>query len=285
MRFEIKNQSGMVLILSVLIISSVLLTATVFGNLIIREILQSRLIDQSIQAYYLAESGAERALYQTRIAESVTDCAAIGAGSCQENNSHCTSKSEIPCITATPGSLAGLAGDWQINVSQEAETNFILQEGETFQMDLFSPQQVRDADIAGIEVGSQTSVGLYGELTNLTNILKVGDENCDDQPPVFKGIITAPQRLSGLDGKNILGSCSYIFRLRYPLNNSEPTDLITLKVYNDSGELVDIPSRLIIASAASFGNSQQTVTVRTPIRPPLSGLYDFVLFSEKEIVK
>ncbi|OGY53765.1 MAG: hypothetical protein A3A24_02535 [Candidatus Buchananbacteria bacterium RIFCSPLOWO2_01_FULL_46_12] len=282
-----KKQNGMVLVLAILIIAAVLATATVFSELIIRQIQQSRLIDQSIQAYYLAESGAERTLHQIRILESVVDCATISIGSCQENNARCSLDAEIPCVTSSQGSLdTAVTDDWQVVVSEESQTDFVLTKGETFQIDLFSPQQVQDANITKIDVGSSVNnLKLFGELVNLTNILQVGVLNCADQPPVFKDIITAPQSRSALDGKNILAACSYVFRLRFPLDSPVDQAGLTLKLYDDAESQVNIPSRLIIDSTARFGSSIQTVVVRTPIRPPLSGLYDFVLFSEEEIVK
>jgi len=60
------NQSGIVLILAILLIAAVISTAAIFTSLTIRNLQQSRLVDQAIQAHYIAESGAEHALYQVR---------------------------------------------------------------------------------------------------------------------------------------------------------------------------------------------------------------------------
>ena len=282
------QEKGTVIILAIVIITAVIAAASIFGNLIVKEIRQSRLIDQSIQAYYLAESGAERALHQTRIREAVPDCQEIEKGTCIEASGRCSVDLDIPCITNNKGSLGSVVeGNWSVDVSNENQTQFLLEKGKTFQIDLFSPQQVKDANINEIQVLSELSgLTLFGELINMTNILNIsGAANCQNVVAVVKDQVDTPKRFYSLDGKDIVPECSYAFRLSYPFSSVGNQSVIAVSIYNTSGEQMDIPSRLIINSSAQYGRSQQTITIRTPIRPPLSGLYDFVLFSEEEVVK
>ena len=280
----------MVLVLALLIIAAVLATAVIFSNLIIREIQQSRLIDQSIQAYYLAESGAERALHQTRRREAVQgeDCGVIISGSnCQENNGYCSStNNEVSCITGTEGNLAVRSG-WLVTVDNETETAVNLKVGESFQIDLFNPFKTAGPNIEAIEVNrDDPGIVLYGELTNFNKVLGVGPSNCQNQPPVLKDFLPNPSvRIRAFDDQDIAGECSYSFRVNYPLDSGLDPVAITLTVYDDFDQPLPIPSRLLIDSQADFGRSRQKVRVKTPIRPPLSGLYDFVIFSEEEIIK
>lgn len=290
MKYEIKQQSGMVIVLAILIIAAVLATAVAFGNLIVREIRQTRLIDQSMQAYYFAESGSERALHQVRIREGLIDCSILdvaGPETCN-NNGRCDKDNTVPCVSRSGGTL----GSWTIDPKKEPETKVFLSEGQSFQVDLFDFNQTSDSGINSIEVDS-TLGGLFllGELTNLSNVLNIpGNCSAPSQEPVIKGFVSLsgndPAQIGGFAGKSILEECSYIFRLNYPAFNDgtiNSTEL-TIRVYNQSDQ-VDIPSRLIIDTEATFGDSFQTISVRTPIRPPLSGLYDFVLFSEEALIK
>jgi len=302
----------MVLILSILIIAAVLATAVIFGNLIIREIQQSRLIDQSIQAYYLAESGSERALYQTRRRQAVQtdECQSLFGTACEENNGFCASTgSEVSCITQTPGDLTpDLRGVWNVAVTNEQETTINLAVGESFQLDLFSPFRDQgtnfDSEIVAFRVTSDlTDTILFGELTNLTWLIG-GSALCPlsnfvpPEPSIVKERIVLTSGDSGpittLDPSNtgINRFCSYILRLNNLIFNQSGGALpgqFTISIHSSTADLennkLDIPSRLIIDSEAQFGRSSQTVRVRTPIRPPISGLYDFVLFSEEQIVK
>jgi len=299
----IKRQSGMILILAVLIIAAILSAAAIFSNLIIQEIQQVRLIDQSIQAFYLAESGAERSLHQVRRREAIRDCCLVEANPeaacanpgnyvCQAN-SHCSNNNMIPCINPTGKSSLG---SWEITAANESETSIVLKKGESFQIDLFNPYQTQSSNINAIQVDrSDSNVVTVGEFTNLTKILGISAvSNCQEQPPVFKYWLPPPDILiSSLDSWWILAACSYSFKLIYPLDSSgqggnEQPILATIKVFNtdlEPDKQLEIPSRFVIDSQASFRNSLQKIRVRTPMRPPLSGLYDFVLFSEEEIVK
>ncbi|MBU1037034.1 pilus assembly PilX N-terminal domain-containing protein [Patescibacteria group bacterium] len=61
-----KKESGAILILALLIMSVVITVSLGASLLVISETKQSRQLDQSVMAYYAAESGVERALYQVR---------------------------------------------------------------------------------------------------------------------------------------------------------------------------------------------------------------------------
>lgn len=293
MQFK-KQQSGMVIVLAILIIAAVIATAAAFGNLVIREIRQTRLIDQSIQAYYFAESGSERALHQVRKREAVVDCNTLeGSGTC-DSNSHCTNETTATCINLDEGALNTL-GTWKVDPRKEPETVITLSEGQTFQVDLFDINQTSKSLVNRVEITHNTLADdLIAEFTNLTKVLNIsGVETaiCLSQPPVLKAFIdTTPVRsFDGLAGYDLESACSYILKINYVQKddgNFESTP-ITIKVFNTPplDNQLPIPSRLIIDTNAIFGDSFQAITVRTPIRPPLSGLYDFVIFSEEDLEK
>lgn len=286
-------QSGTIIILAILIIAAVLSTALIFSNLILRDLQQSRLLDQSLQAYYGAESGSERALHQVRRRSAIVNCSALDNDQnafCDEATSRCSNVPAVPCTNSTDGNIT-LAGGWDLGIVNEPSTSIPLSKGQSFQLDLFDPAEVAQSNVDSIAVSHNSGGGLsfLGELSNLTNILQINNpavSNCLVQPPVLKGRINAPTQINGLDGVQMLQDCSYIFRLTYPQDAAGNATVATISLFNQSsGQQLDIPSRLIINASATFGNSFQTVSVRTPSRPPLSGLYDFVLFSEEEIIK
>lgn len=306
-------QSGMVLVLAILVGAAVLATAALFGNLIIREIQQSRLIDQSIQAYYLAESGVERALYQSRRREAVkaADCQSIFGGSseCDATDGYCTlSGQQVSCIIEGPASL-GLRGNWQVEVTNENETSVNLAVGESFQLDLFSPFETGgfSTNIKSIVIESDLlNTTLSVEITNLTWLVG-GTLDCPldslipTRPATSKGRITLThdvvnnigttsffKDLDFINDPPLDPDCSYSIRIGNVLLPTAVDGQFTIKIFDGvdaTANQLAIPSRLIIDSEAVFGKSFQKVRVRTPVRPPLSGLYDFVLFSEEEIVK
>ena len=316
---KIKNKigaNGMVLVLAVIIIGTVLSSAAVLGNLIIREIQQSRLIDQSMQAYLSAESGAERSLYLLRRREAVKpqDCGQITGGSCQSDDAFCSlSSGQVACIAADAGSLA-VRTSWNVEVNNENKISVYLGTGGSFQVDLFNPYQTGqyEAGVQSFLVESDIVNGttIYGEITNFSQLLG-GTANCPlsfftpPQPPIGKGRVTLiqPTPQSNYSSSGYLKTfsedsapelnpyCSYVLRLSNILLPQAQPGVFILSLYK-KGDNIDplidflpIPSRLIIDSAATFGKSYQKIRVSTPVRPPLSGLYDFVIFSEETIVK
>ncbi len=289
-----KRQSGITIILAMLMIAAVLGAAATFSSFIIRQIQQSRLIDQSIQAYYYAESGSEHALFQSRklAAIKAAECPLIVSGStCSDQYGKCSS-SDVPCFSSQQPFLSGSNGEWAVAVASEPETTIVLKPNESFQIDLFNPFLMGNAasNLGSFVVSSDEDANLYGEITNLTWLVYPTYASCPQSvpplPTVSKGIITilagVDTRITGLAGANINPDCAYILRLT---NIDTETKDLTIKLFDYGANQIDIPSRLIIESTATTSQSVQRVTVRAPMRAPLSGLYDFVLFSEKEIVK
>ncbi len=301
------------MIMSVLIISAVLGAAATFAAILVSQIQQSRLADQSIQAYYLAESGAERALHQARRRQGIADCCSVIQTNCQtclEDRGFCgqTSPADtIACITQTKGSLSSsLKGDWQVNVSNESESKVNLNPGESFQLDLFNPYYGgnNSEQIGAFSIDSSESATIYGELTNLSWLIDSdGTISCPQSfpilnPTISRGLvpvggannnmtITGLQDTLGSIKVSIRPGCSYVLRLSNNWFGAQALSF-TLRVYSDTSgqwEQIPIPSRLVIDSQANYGSSQQKIRVRTPMRPPVSGLYDFVIFSEEKIIK
>jgi hypothetical protein len=315
---EKTESKGVILILAVIIISAVLAAASAFAAIIISEIKISRLVDQSMQAFYLAESGAERALYQSRRRQAVDNCDILDVTNsfCGKNNGWCSGTNpvnSVSCINdSTPDAVsqsAGWPGEWALNISHESETNVFLQPNGSVQLDLFNPYQANAAgQTEAFMVTGLDNYWLYGELVNLNFITNpAGTIDCPQsipaKPATSKGIILLDQNgtspyLTGLflntqsnqPTQEISSGCSYILRINNNLAGTLLPGNFTIKVYTyDDAALaykqIDIPSRLIIDSQATYGKSFQKIQVRAPIRPPLSGLYDFVLFSEQEVKK
>lgn len=281
---------GIILILALLVVSTILLAAAAFAGIINRELQQARLLDQSVQALYAAESGVERSLFHIRQRLAVATCddgATCQAGVCDG--------SAIACFDANDSALLP-RGDWNMIIDPEGATTVNLQRGQSFQVDLFGLNQVSDAGITGFQLSSDVNnIMLFGQITNLTNILQVQAASCPtNSPAVAKDVVeivdsdntepyTSPV-IGSLDGVPLYDSCSYIVRVSRPLTDIAESANITLTALSNSAE-VPIPSRLIVTGTGESGNAAQRITTRTPIRPPLSGLYDFVLFSEEAVIK
>jgi len=300
---ETNNQSGIVLILAILMISAVISAAAIFTGLTIRNLQQSRLVDQAIQAHYIAESGAEHALYQVRQREAVVPdkCDQLDSGSsCVESNGFCDGAllgGEVSCITSGSGALA--VTDWQNTAEHERTFSFFLERGQNIQIDLFDPFQEIDP-LGQLPSGVGRIFVEWGDLDHELDLdytlltLTPGQETqeiASDRMPKRNCVFPSPCNFPTSDfepkppaGLNVLNS--YLLRLKAFEFIDDEAGPIQVSIFEPAGgNQLPIPSRLIITSVGEFGDSQQRIQVRTPTRPPLSGLYDFVLFSEEEVVK
>ena len=62
----IKNNSGTILIITILILTSILVVTLAAADLIVSGIQMSRMQERSTKAYFAAEAGAERVLWEAR---------------------------------------------------------------------------------------------------------------------------------------------------------------------------------------------------------------------------
>jgi len=284
-----KFQSGFALVMSLAIVATLLIGVVGFSITISQSLQQSRLLDRAVQASYGAESGIERSLFHIRQRGATADC---NGGTC-DSDGRCSNNAAQKCFIPALA-MAQTGVNFNVTIRSEDATTLSLRPGDSVQVDLFSPLQLDRAGITGISITSDVNnVSLYGQFSNTTNVVGVPSVSCNDQRTVIRDYISIVDAdgvgpfqttITSLDGTSLLADCSYTFRLSLPLTSVQQTVMITLRAM--SGEAsVPIPSRLVVYSVGIAGNAQQQVRVTSPVRPPLSGLYDFVLFSQEEVIK
>lgn len=286
MRKDFKNQRGSVLLFALLIISTMIGAVTLFSNLIISEIQQSRLLDYSLQAYYVAESGGEEALFRLRQLKAVKNCEEAGLGSCQPDG-YCLA-SQIACVYPT-GSLDS-QGDWQISINNAESLTVDLAQNEMMEVGLFFPDAFSGF---GIGIDSIYIEWEDGDLSNTVapiiqaTLIEIDYLWQTELQAVFEYLADSFSRVFNEPDTNR----SYILRLKALYDSAKN---LTIKVYEGqppqdgfppAGNQTYIAGQLIINSLGRFKDSQQIISIAMPVRSPLSGLYDYVLFSEQEIVK
>ena len=75
-----------------------------------------------------------------------------------------------------------------------------------------------------------------------------------------------------------------LYRLRL-LARKGDLENVQIRGYDAADAPTDLPGRVKIDSRGSFGGVEQKILVALPRQTPLSGVYDFVVFSECSIVK
>jgi|GEM_PF-900572 hypothetical protein len=274
--FKNNKKSGSAILL-VLMIMSAILSATLYINVLsIRSIKQSKSIDNSMVAFYAAEMGNEQAIYYIRKVEDL----------------------KIKDLQL-PGGVIYASKDLVSRVITDEVKNVLigLEKDDIYQLDLFDQSNLSlSSSISYLELdwedncGSDSRIELtaneweaqeninWGQMQNQMHISKCLLDNSsvriDDSGDICSDII--------LDKNN-----SYQFRFK----------ALSCDVYNLSIKAFDENSKQIafknIYSIESVGeyppNSSQSnkQALRVNLRKfsPLSGLFDYVLFSEKDLVK
>ncbi len=257
------GRRGTVLLLALLILSSIVMASMGLSSLILSSLQQTRIIDASAVAYYAAESAVEDGLYTLRREDT-----------------------KPPSVSETPVKLANGAS-WTRDVAfTESQIKTHLAKDATLEIDLYDP----DAETLGYAAGIQqvrvdwgTSACAPGSCPKLSYNLIAWDTGLTQ----WQTTTVASDRLVSGDPVIInlpMSTSSRLYRLRIRAED-QPIDDILVTAYDGSGTPAAIPGRVRIDAVGSYGGTQQRLTVRMPRRTPLSGLYDFAVFSECSLVK
>lgn len=263
----VRQQEGNVLLLSLFILSAILFSATTIAALVIRDIRTARLLDDGHAALYAAESGIEQALYAIR---------KLGADPAAQNGG---------------GTLANAATFFRkVDTAETLFTEARLPQDGVMDVDLFL------ADALGTPTGIEALSFSWDDACGSCSTLELGYV----QWPAGANISWPPggsyagtfwkfrqPRAAGipwLKADTIAGINNY--RLRIRAIDADITNLQIRAFADDAGTMpVDIPSRVRITSSGSAGTATQVLSAAMQRTAPLSGIFQYVLFSEDPVVK
>lgn len=246
-----KDQSGNILLLALLIMSGIVGAGVTLATIVISQIRQGSNIESSLVAYYAAESGVEKNLYDIR-------------------------KTDTPWKNMED--LSGELGkaSWTSKIeSREKQIFRDLKQNDTLQVDLFDPDQIS----GGAGVG----------------VLRVDWEDGCEHSSIEMSITAWTPGAGWADN-----TVKFLYSSGSETNNSFDTDMayrvrikalycdinnLAVRAYDTDNKIVPIPARVIINSVGSFSGVKQAIQATMPRISPMSGLYDYVLFSEESIVK
>ncbi|OGL73921.1 hypothetical protein A3D72_00390 [Candidatus Uhrbacteria bacterium RIFCSPHIGHO2_02_FULL_57_19] len=252
------NTRGNVLLLSLLVLSGIMLGGVTIGDLVLRSIRSAKQTDAAAVAYYAAESGAEDALYHLR-------------------------KTEQPPAEHANFSLDNGASVERVTVSGEPVIYASIVKDSFIEFNLFDKGDL--AQPSGVEAlrfswddecGGASSMELsYAEWTPGAAVL---------WPDTF-----AKFRFSHAVSPvthTAFRAADRSYRVRLQAGGCDAQNMTVSSFSDDAATLPkDIPSRLTITSTATYGGTEQALLVRAPPDSPLSGIFDFAVFSECSIDK
>lgn len=253
------GQGGSVLLLALLIMTTVLITSSGLSALMLSSLQQTRIIDNSVVAYYAAETAVEDALFGIL-----------------------RSEDGIPGSRTTPQALTNRAS-WSREVSTEERAIFtVISEDQFVEISLYDPTASLTAtDITRVRVWWTDECGGCSAMQgSLVGWLPGGSLTWRDS------FGAATHRVSSADSpvSFSLDDPYRLYRLRLKALNADLKN-VEIRAYDDSNNPIDIPGRIKISARGFYVGTQQRITVTLPQELPSSGLFDYVVFSECSLVK
>ncbi len=262
MIFMRPHSRGNVLPLALVIMASILLAGIGLGITVLNSIRRSADIDASMVAYYAADAGLERQLYELR-----KNAAAVG--DLQALSDTLSNNSEWVAASST---------FLQTNVRMFSETA-----STTLQVvDLFDPDNVSAA--AGVgrvdwswEAGDDCPGGTPPEVELGYAEWLSGGTVLPDTFTVVRGL--APS------GMVTLLDPTKGYRLRFHPKQCTAANLTIEASPSGSYAPMEFPGDITLGAVGTFNRATQSITVRMPRQDVLSGVFSYVLFSECELIK
>lgn len=245
---------GNILPLALLITFTMLLAGIGIGIVVLEGSQRARDTDQSVSAYYMADSGVEKQLYEIR-----------------KNNQTLAYVETVSSTYPNAGawvSTAGIEQTTQKVIPSVSDTDFSV-------VDLFDPDNLSAA--AGIDTiriswtgSAQLEVG-YAQWASGSTVIWPSDDSYVIQLGFSPGMA-----LTSLDP-------NHAYRIRLRAVNGTASN-VTVQVYR-GGALQPFPGDITLGAEGTYGRATQKITVTMPKLDVLSGLYSYVVFSECQLLK
>lgn len=245
-----KDQSGNVLVYTVLAVAAILSTILIVSNLMIGEIRQAGNFDNMIKASYAAESGAEWGIFNLR-----------------KNDIMIESDCDMPDVDCYAG----------VDETGVKKLQVDLPQNQSFQIDLYNPAKLSKQ--SGVESMKINWIGAgWVEMSYVEWI--AGAQVSWNDGAVQKFLFNAPAIVNVFNK-----SKNYIVRLK-SLNAGVTT--LGVEIFsgdNAGGNALPFPQFVRVSAEGTANGAFQIINVDLPKKSPLMGLFDYALFSEESIVK
>lgn len=252
-------RQGSTLLYAILVLAAVVAVSITLSNAILSSLRQANNLDMAIKAYYMADMAAEDALYRTRILK------------------------QAPATLASASSIP--TESWVRSVTA-ASTQITTQvpSNKTFQLDLYNPGNTFQKLQAPYSTIRSLSLS-WGPITG-TQWLEVSSIGWNIDGTVDPSVSTQVFAPSAQPATISLATDDlYKVRIKALYDTVYSLNIVAKDA---GGATVPIPGKLVVKSTGVIGNTNQAieVTVKDPAYPsPISGLYDYVIFSEDSLIK
>lgn len=248
------SEHGNVLLFALLVMTTVIVGSVGISSLILSSLQQTKVMDSGVRAFYAAESGIEDALYAGRKSE------------------------DLPATVSVPVALPNQSSWTRTVAGSEDVLYFEIPEDMLIEVTLYDPDDITAA--TGI-----ASVGVeWSDACDGCSLLRTSMVGWDPGAPVSWDPNAQTFTHGGGSAAISLGSPAKLYTLRLRAMNADLTG-VSVRAYDSGGGQIPIPGRVKVTSIGEATNVRQVLNVTMPRRVPLTGIFDFVIFSECSLVK
>lgn len=244
------KQSGYSLLLAVLLTSTIIVSAVALARVVVLNLRQVQNIDRSISAYSAASSGIEKDLFLIKKANL--------------NLTGTSQTSQVGDATVT------------VTVQQSGDASFGIAENDFAVLDLPASHALTSMQISS---GDDNCPGAWLEVSLAAWDATNGFEQLSRQPYSLSSDFSGPGHSISIDLPT-----NTITQVRL---KALYCDIAKITVYGIrvDGQTEPLPSRLTIKAVGEYGGAVQALQAAVLEKSPLSGLFDFVVFSECPLLK
>ena len=255
------DQKGNALLLTLLIVSAILTTAITMASLTIGEVRKSRDLSDSMAAYYAAETGIERAIFQIRKeSRSIdpSDIVHIDFNDELENN-----------------------GSWELAAGETKQTHILdLSEQSSVQFDLF------DMEDMSYRSGAQSmSVHWSGAGVVSATLLEFPASSNVPWIPGTSAMISKEHVHTNDFILNLDVTSAYRIRLKSLKGDLRNVGVSFYAGFDGNGSRIEIPNYIVLHSVGEFDDASAAVNVELSRFVPVSAVFDYVVFSADTLEK
>jgi hypothetical protein len=275
---KLKNQKGIALVMTLLILSLMMVSVTALSRIIIGEVKMAVNTTNSMAAYYAADSAIEKSLYYIKYARKYGDDTPLN--SLYDKYFYMIDSEQSFYFSEVATSNSGHV-NYDVTPSSPAHVDIVDLAGDLGTIDWGSatPDTYRldwlIEDCFPFHASDRLEVTKYSfNATGLSDVDKdivicnctFGDVSCDNT------LSTYP----------ILGSNFYRLVFR-PLDST--AESITFNVYDSGASVISIPSQVAVTADGIYKNAKYRLKVEIPTLGALSDVFSYVIFSEEALIK
>ena len=267
---------GTVLLMALLVMSGVLIVGASLGTISVLNLRQARVIDDAVIAFGAAESGAEQTLYQIRRVG--TPSSTLAANPDDDSSS------------VYSGIPMGNGSRWARTLTSDETTIFTsIPKDKSYEVVLWDPETPGSpAGVESMTFSWDDSCGGTSGLEVLSAGWDPGAVGGFEPVLAFHGdspALTFLRVTPRVIDNDFTSGKAYRVRLRAKVCDISNLAISAYSADDAGGGQVPIPSQIAVDSTGTFGTARQAMELKLPRLQPLSGAFDFVIFSQCSLLK